>query len=61
MEVKEIRERLDGLKQGLNQLHREYDTAIKTQKGAIEECEYWINRLEEKEIPSVKEETLIED
>jgi predicted RNase H-like nuclease (RuvC/YqgF family) len=60
MEVKEVKERLEGLKQGLTKIHLEYDTAIKTQRGAIEECEFWINRLEE-EIPVIEEETLIQD
>jgi hypothetical protein len=49
MEVQEIKTRQEALQQGLNQLHIKYNNAILKQEAAIEECGFWINRLEKQE------------
>ena len=58
MEVQEIKTRRDALQQGLNQLHVKYNNAILKQEAAIEECEFWINRIEkETEVADTIEKT----
>lgn len=53
MEIKEIMERRMGLEKGLQQMYNklaEIEKAIDMQKGAIEECNFWVEKLKEEKI-----------